>query len=607
MTTFKRIALVIGTAVFTVALFVGATFYSQIRSVYRFEAGTKIAGIDISGETEAEALEVLNKKADEYLKTKIEIKSGTGALIIEPEALGVKIFPEKTLLTIRDAKKYGSSTEDYPLLAEVNGKILEQKLESIFKFKDRAPESANFYFEKGKLLIEQEKEGVIPEWKTLNQNLKKSAEKLSTEVIIVDLKTEKPAITASTLEAQKDNVLEQLNQKITLQDPVYSEGWDVKLKDHLDWVKFTEKQKVKIFGKEFVVDKLEEGSGEYLNTETYVAIEIDQEKLNEFIDAEISKWLDEPVENVNIYKNPEGKIVIEGRGQDGKRIDRAGLKTGIELALQYKINAVPIPVVMVKPQINIPEDLKTLGIKERISIGHTSYYGSPANRVHNIKTGAQRFNGALIAPDEVFSFNKTLGEVDASTGYKMELVIKPEGTIPEYGGGLCQVSTTVYRSAIFAGLPIIERNQHSYAVTYYSQILGHGMDATIYLGGADVKFKNDTGNYILMQAYVDKDYELYIILYGTSDGRSVKLEGPYISNHVGAGPTVYKETTELKQGQTKQTERAHGGFDVLWYRYITNASGEVTKESIETHYKAMPAKVMVGTGTDASSEGEVTP
>lgn len=596
MTNLKRIALVTATFVITVALFVAGAFYVQIKSVYRFGAGTRVAGVDIAGQTEKEAAETINKSVNKYLKTKLEIKSGTGALITEPKNLGIKIFPEQTLLTIKDAEKTEVLMGEYPLLTAIDEKTLKQKLEETFKLKDLEPKSATFYFDKNKLLISEEAEGVVPNMKILTQDLKKSAAFLDSKIINLNLEKVKPEITAEKLDAQKEIIGEKLAQRITLVDPVYSDGWDIKLRAHLDWIKFVEKEKVKIFGEEIIINKLDAGTEKYIASEPYIDIEIDQEKLNEFIDAEISKWLDKPVEKVNIYKNSEGKTVIEGRGQDGHRIDRQGLKKGIELALEYNINKVPIPVVTVIPELNISEELQAMGIKERISVGHTSYYGSPANRVHNIKTGAQRFNEGLLAPDGTFSFNKTLGEVDASTGYKMELVIKPEGTIPEYGGGLCQVSTTVYRSAIFAGLPIVERNQHSYAVTYYSQILGHGMDATIYLGGADMKFKNDTGHHILMQAYVDSDYELYIILYGTSDGRSVRLEGPYISNQRGAGPTIYQETTDLKKGQTKQTDKAHGGFDVMWYRYVTNALGEEIKESIETHYKAIPAKVMVGTG-----------
>src|SRR5690606_12401890 len=106
------------------------------------------------------------------------------------------------------------------------------------------------------------------------------------------------------------------------------------------------------------------------------------------------------------------------------------------------------------------------------------FSGSTPNRRHNIQTSMNRYQGVLIAPGETFSFNERLGEVDGSTGYKLELVIKSTGTVPEFGGGVCQVSSTVFKSALLAGLPIDERSPHSYAVSYYAQIDGHGLDAT---------------------------------------------------------------------------------------------------------------------------------
>ena len=194
----------------------------------------------------------------------------------------------------------------------------------------------------------------------------------------------------------------------------------------------------------------------------------------------------------------------------------------------------------------------------------------------------------------MFSFNQNLGAVDGRNGYKKELVIKKEGTIPEYGGGICQVSTTMFRSVLFGGLPVVERNEHSYAVRYYSQVLGDGLDATIYLGGADLKFENNTEQHILIQTFTESDYELYIVFYGTPDGRDVELEGPYLSNYHYPGPTVYIDTDKIAEGQTKQVEKPHTGFNVLWYRHLTDKDGNKTSEPVETRYRAIPAKIWVG-------------
>lgn len=323
-------------------------------------------------------------------------------------------------------------------------------------------------------------------------------------------------------------------------------------------------------------------------------IKIKKEPFEKYIDEEISPWLDKPTTGVSIFRDEEERLVIEGDGHNGIKIERDRLRKYVEKAVKHMVKEVPVPTIETVPEVQISLGLQQLGIKQRLSVGHTSFYGSPKNRVHNIKTATQNFNGTLIAPGETFSFNKKLGIVDETTGYKEELVIKPEGTIPEYGGGICQVSTTLYRAALFSGINITERNQHSYAVSYYSQIMGHGLDATIYIGGADLKITNDTGHHLLVQAYVKSDYELYFILYGTSDGRSVEMDGPYLSNYKNPGPTIYEETTDLKPGATKRAEKAHKGFEALWYRTVKGADGKENKETIHTKYKAIPEKIMVG-------------
>ena len=199
----------------------------------------------------------------------------------------------------------------------------------------------------------------------------------------------------------------------------------------------------------------------------------------------------------------------------------------------------------------------------------------------------------MVAPGEVFSFVKELGPVNGQNGYLKELVIKPEGTIPDYGGGLCQVSTTAYRAALYAGLPIVERSPHSYAVSYYSQIGGHGIDATIYPGSHDLQFKNDTPGSILMQAY-DDGPEAYFILYGTNDGRTVKLEGPTVTNKHSEGGDEYIKSVDVPAGTIRRSHLSAAGFDTLWNRYITLPGGLTQKEEIFSRYQAIKNQYLVG-------------
>ncbi len=246
-------------------------------------------------------------------------------------------------------------------------------------------------------------------------------------------------------------------------------------------------------------------------------------------------------------------------------------------------------VTITAPQVPIGT-INNLGIQELVGTGTSDFSGSPTNRRHNIKVGATKLNGVLIAPGEEFSLVKTLGEIDASTGYLPELVIKGDKTIPEYGGGLCQIGTTAFRVALDAGLPITERRPHSYRVVYYEPA---GMDATIYSPRPDLKFVNDTPAYLLLQTRIDGD-ELTFELWGTPDGRKVEMTTPRVFNFVSPGPTKIIETADLAPGVKKCTERAHTGADAEFDRTITYKDGEIKTETWSSHYVPWSAVCLVG-------------
>ncbi len=169
-------------------------------------------------------------------------------------------------------------------------------------------------------------------------------------------------------------------------------------------------------------------------------------------------------------------------------------------------------------------DVNNLGISSLIGTGTSDFKGSPKNRVFNIKVATARFNGLLIKPGEEFSFVKNLGEVDGEHGYLPELVIKNNVTEPEFGGGICQVSSTAFRAAIYAGLQITARRNHAYPVSYYNP---QGMDATVYVPNPDLRFINNTPSNILIQAKIVGTI-LIFDFYGTDDGRKTTVDGPHI-------------------------------------------------------------------------------
>lgn len=183
--------------------------------------------------------------------------------------------------------------------------------------------------------------------------------------------------------------------------------------------------------------------------------------------------------------------------------------------------------ILLAPEITEPaitaEKITSLGINDRIAIGQSNFTSSTLARIQNIKVSSKKYNGLIIKPNETFSFNALLGDVVASTGYVPEKVIKGGKIEYEYGGGICQVSTTLFRAAIMAGFPIVERKPHAFPVHYYEP---QGFDATIYPGSSDLRFVNDTPGPVLVQTHITGK-NLIFEIYGKSDGRVVTMDGPY--------------------------------------------------------------------------------
>ncbi|PIZ75459.1 hypothetical protein COY05_03800 [Candidatus Peregrinibacteria bacterium CG_4_10_14_0_2_um_filter_38_24] len=581
MKIFKKLILSVFVGIISGMFFAAAVLGARIYLDGKFPKETIVSGVKIGFLTKPAAKKEILKEEERYLDEEITISVKDAVATSTMRSLGVEFLTDETLDEVKtmDLKNkifpdFSIKGETKNLIVKVDKKKLIKELDEKLKIKEFYPKSAIFSVdEKNNLQITDGTAGYVIKEEKLIKKIEQSTRNLTPASLKIEISPAPPEKNKEDLEKEKPAMVNKLSNVVALSDPIYRDDWYIKPLKHLDWVGFEWREE---------------------DEKKYITVTIKKEKLDEFLDENVSKWLDVKADEVKIYTDEKGNPAIDGIGKDGIKIQRDMLLTDLESAINEEKTEIEVPTEKIIPTITVSEDLQKIGIKERLSVGHTSYYGSPINRKYNIKTGAGKFNGKLIKPGDTFSFNKTLGKVDKSTGYRKELVIKPEGTIPEYGGGICQVSTTMYRAILFAGLPVAERNEHSYAVSYYSQVLGHGLDATIYLGGADLRFSNDTENSILVQTHVDKDNELYFIFYGTSDGRSVEMKGPEISGYKYPGETVYEKTKDLLRGQTKQVEKSHTGFDVLWQRIITTKDGTKKEEEIRTHYKAVPDKILVG-------------
>lgn len=329
------------------------------------------------------------------------------------------------------------------------------------------------------------------------------------------------------------------------------------------------------------------------NGQTTLTVSLDPVHMT-LLAQEILQQVERPPVDAEFWFDQEsGTLEPTVESEPGLTLDVTATVALIQEAANGDQRTVALPLTPVRPAL-ATEDAPSLGIVELIGEGVTSFDGSADSRVQNIVVGATQFDGVLIAPGEIFSFNHYLGEVTAEKGYEESIIIWGNTTRADVGGGLCQVSSTAFRAAFWAGLPILERWAHAFRVSYYEPPIG--LDATIYSPDVDLRWLNDTGHYILIQTYVDlEENTLTFHYYGTNPGRTVEMEGPYEDNHVAHGPDVYRDDPTLPKGETKQIEWAKDGLDVTVYRIIKENGIEVEREAIFSQYQPWQAVYLVGT------------
>jgi vancomycin resistance protein YoaR len=291
-------------------------------------------------------------------------------------------------------------------------------------------------------------------------------------------------------------------------------------------------------------------------------------------------------------------VAIARESRDGLRVEQPdAVRAIISQAGQPDQREVTLKTAVSKPQVS-SENLPALNIQRPIATGTSRFAGSSPERINNIKVAAGRLNGVIIAPGQTFSFLAALGPITKANGYQEGLTIQGDATVPGIGGGVCQVSTTAFRAAFFAGLPIVERHQHTYRVSYYEQDGSPtGFDAAVYSPGVDLKFRNDTGGAILIQTAVDTaSSTLTFRFFGSPTGREVKLT-PSRTNEVKAGPRLPDGSdATLPKGQRKQVEWAADGADATIGRTVLQDGQVTATDSFFSRYAPWRDKWVVGTG-----------
>lgn len=591
-------------------LFTAAYFIFEKKYENKIYPGVVLGGIDAGGKEAEEVKSFLNKKVNEFNQNGISFYYEKKKVTITPiissleSDLAYEIIDFNIDMAIVEAYNYGRDDNFFlnlenkiKLLAvkknlampvKINGERIKNILKYNFDQENLPAENAKLIFQKENLLGGMEnlrfsvKEEIAGKIITYDEGITQMAKQLA----VFDYSPLKLSSVADYPKIYKKDCLniEIKALKILELSPLilsYKEQeWNIKREILAGWLALK-------INPNYETD----------NSQDKIIIALDNKIIGEYLQSEAAPKINQsPIEAK--FEIKDGKVAEFQAGADGVELKISETSAKIESEFIYENkNKIELIAAQIKNNSSIGET-NNMGIKEIIGTGESNFSGSPANRRHNIRVGADTLNGIIIKPDEEFSLISALGKIDGATGYKQELVIKDNRTIPEYGGGLCQIGTTMFRVALTTGLEITARRNHSYRVSYYEPA---GTDATIYDPWPDLKFINDTGNNILIQSRIEDD-NLYFDFWGSSDGRIATRTNPIIYNIAKPGPTKLIETIDLKPGEKKCTERAHNGADAYFDYKVIYAGGEIKEKRFNSHY--VPWREVCLIGVEKLSEPE---
>ncbi len=320
----------------------------------------------------------------------------------------------------------------------------------------------------------------------------------------------------------------------------------------------------------------------------------------------------EPVNARFYFDDDTRELVLVAPHVNGRELDIEATLAQLNAQVDTPNRSVPFIVKEIVPLANSEATAADLGITELIREQTTWFYGSSDARKHNIARSAANFYGIVIAPGQEFSFNKYLGSISEDDGYTEGLIIVGGQTIRGIGGGVCQVSTSIYQTAFWAGFPIVERWEHGYWLDYYNDGEGPGMDATVYTPIVDFRFINNTPYHLLIENYYNTAEEsLTFKFYSADMGRVVEKEGPFFANTTetpGPEQDRWEFDPDLPEGTVEQIDWATPGTDVSVRRIIKNADGVVIEDRwFNSSYIPYPNTFNYGPGVDAPNYSLVPP
>ena len=572
---------------------------SQIAYTGEIYPGVSVAGIDLSGLTESQAVALLAQRMTFPQTGKIVFQDGERAWLARPTDLGLMVDARPNAQAayalgrsgnpfVRLADQLGAwhSGKDIPAQLIYDERVALEFLQQIAAEVDRPMQEASLKVESVEVIAVPGQVGRQVKVPASLQALREQMSTLTDGAVPLVIHETKPGIMDASAQAEVAKRI--LSAPLTLTFP------DAKPGDPGPYV-IPPQQLAGML----VIERVQTAEGERYQ------VRLSDEALNTYLTA-LAGDINQTPENARFMFNDDTRLLeLIKPAVIGRNLDVAATIGAVNQAIAADQHSAPLTLSISQPEVGDTATGEQLGITENI-VSYTSYFrGSTNERLQNIEKASANFHGLLVPPGATFSMANAMDNVSLDTGYAEAWIIFGGRTIKGVGGGVCQVSTTLFRTAFFAGFPVVERHPHAYRVGYYEQTANGwddqmaGLDATVFLPMVDFQFVNDTPHWLLMETYYrPNSRSLTWKFYSTSDGRTVEWETSGPQNVVEPPDPVYEENEELPRGEIVQVDWEAEGADVTVLRTVYRGGAAIFTDSFVTHYLPWADVYQYGPGTD---------
>lgn len=554
---------------FSLLIFIIGIFSLRVAYAQRIYPGVWGNGVYLGGLTKDEAKKLLDEQTTKYIDTPLYIASEAGTVKVDLHAIDLAYDNQVLVNQLFDQGRSGNifsqlegqlalifgGGEKDSSLASYSAEKLSIALDELYDKSASPASNATVAYTDNQLNIEPGKSGQRLNLGSLILDIDDHIHTLNIKQVNAAVITTEPLVSNATISANKTTIEQYASKPLKITGA--EKSWDIAPKDIISWLKYPGATITKVSNTPIMLSF-------YPPATPVVQFTLDKSDIKSYLGG-IASQINQEAQDAQLTIDGD-KATVFKQSRDGKKLDVDKSADAIFVALTSADSTnrtVALNVNITKAAVD-DDNINNLGIKELLSEGVSYFPGSSAARLTNVRVGASKFNGVLLKPGDTFSFGALLGDVGPEQGYAKSYVILDGKQDTDYGGGLCQVSSTAYRAALLAGLPIVERHNHAFAVSYYTEPYGvPGVDATIYYPQVDMKFKNDTGAHILIQTEM-KGTTLKFRFYGTKTKSGI-IRGP-----------------QFVSGNSDANQPSH---TVFWRDVMVN--GNVTKtDTINTYYKS---------------------